>query len=78
MVATLSMTDANGVIRSSRQVRSGERLEADSGLMRLEFRNGAVVAIEAPLGLMVVSGNEVNLERGRLNAWCPSPRMVSW
>lgn len=71
MVATLSMTDANGVILSSRQVRSGERLEADSGLMRLEFRNGAVVAIEAPLGLKVVSGNEVNLDRGRLNAWCP-------
>lgn len=70
-VATLSLTDSKGGMVATRDVRAGERLEAQSGLMRLTFRNGAVVAIEAPLDLRIVSGNEVNLERGRLNAWCP-------
>ncbi len=70
-VAELSLTDAEGGIVSTRHVSAGERLKADAGLMRLSFRNGAVVAIEAPLDLMIESGSGLNLKRGRLNAWCP-------
>lgn len=71
-VAMLSVADSKGGIVSTRQVRAGERLETESGLLRLAFRNGAVVAIEAPLDLTIVSGSEVSLNRGRLNAWCPA------
>ncbi|MCW1884959.1 hypothetical protein OKA04_09485 [Luteolibacter flavescens] len=55
----------------SSEVRMGERLVFDTGVTRMEFSNGAVVAIEAPAELSVRSGDEVVLEHGRLNAWCP-------
>ena len=55
----------------SREVRAGEKLVFSSGITRMEFTNGAVVAIEAPAELSIRSGDEVVLEHGRLNAWCP-------
>lgn len=56
---------------SSQQVRIGDKLEFRKGVSRLEFSNGAVVAIEAPAALLVRSPDEVVLDHGRLNAWCP-------
>lgn len=55
----------------SRGIRPGETLEFSTGVSRLEFTNGAVVAVEAPASLLIRSGEEVLLHRGRLNAWCP-------
>jgi hypothetical protein len=55
----------------SREVRAGENLVFSTGVSRMEFTNGAVVAIEAPAELSIRSEDEVVLEHGRLNAWCP-------
>ena len=56
---------------SSQQVRTGEKLVFSTGVSRMEFTNGAVVAIEAPAELSIRSQDEVVLAHGRLNAWCP-------
>lgn len=53
------------------EVRIGEKLSFAAGVSRMEFTNGAVVAIEGPASLTVKSAKEVALEFGRLNAWCP-------
>ncbi|WP_035609099.1 FecR domain-containing protein [Haloferula sp. BvORR071] len=54
-----------------RLVRVGEKLDFAEGVSRMEFVNGAVVAIEAPASLAVRSVDELALEHGKLNAWCP-------
>lgn len=65
VVATLFHADA------SRAVHIGEKLEFSEGVSRMEFSNGAVLAIEAPATLSIRSAVEVMLDQGRLNAWCP-------
>ncbi len=70
-VARLERMDASGEIIGHGTVRAGGRLVEDAGWIRLEFANGAVIAVEAPADLTVVSGMEVALGRGRLNGWCP-------
>ena len=55
----------------ARPVRAGEKLALGHGVSRMEFTNGAVVAIEAPASFSVRSADELSLESGRLNAWCP-------
>lgn len=52
-------------------VRLGDALDLAKGVTRLEFANGAVVAVEAPAALSIASADEVLLDHGRLNAWCP-------
>lgn len=56
---------------SGKPVRAGQVFSEERGLMRFEFNNGAIVAIEAPAKFVVVSAKEITLESGRLNAWCP-------
>lgn len=56
---------------SAREVKTGERIEFPTGVSRMEFTNGAVLAIEGPAALTVRSADEVALDHGRLNAWCP-------
>ncbi|MEK7951779.1 FecR domain-containing protein [Luteolibacter soli] len=56
---------------TARQVRTGQKLIFSTGVSRMEFTNGAVVAIEAPAELTIRSQDEVELAHGRLNAWCP-------
>lgn len=68
VTATLYSGEESG---ESRAVHVGEVLEFSTGVSRLEFRNGAVVAVEAPAALTIRSAEEVVLRRGRLNAWCP-------
>ncbi|WP_265594224.1 FecR domain-containing protein [Haloferula sp. BvORR071] len=70
-VATMTKLGKDGVALGSTAVHEGSRIEEKSGLMRLEFTNGAVVAVEAPVAFEVVSAMEIVLESGRLNAWCP-------
>ncbi|WP_193211932.1 FecR domain-containing protein [Luteolibacter marinus] len=54
-----------------KKVRASDRFELSEGISRLEFGNGAVVAVEAPAALTVSSADEIILDHGRLNAWCP-------
>lgn len=70
-VATLVRMNVDGDVISRTPVKSGLLLDETEGLLRLDFKNGAVVAIEAPAKLTVRSGMEITLEAGRLNAWCP-------
>jgi len=66
----LRMNHDNEVI-SSKPVHAGAVIEETNGLVRLDFKNGAVVAVEGPMRLEVTSGMEIHLESGRLNGWCP-------
>lgn len=70
-VATLVRMDEAGIVLSRTTVKAGQKLNETSGLIRLDFESGAVVAVEAPAKLTAVSGMELALESGRLNAWCP-------
>lgn len=70
-VATLVRMDEAGIVHSRTTVKAGQKFDETQGLVRLDFLNGAVVAVEAPARLSVVSGMEIALESGRLNAWCP-------
>lgn len=69
-VATLVRVSSEGAT-SAVPVFAGHTVEESTGLVRLDFKNGAVTAIEAPLKVKVVSGTEIILESGRLNGWCP-------
>ncbi|WP_193213601.1 FecR domain-containing protein [Luteolibacter marinus] len=70
-VAELTRKAADGSYLDPVAVHAGEVLEASSGLVRLNFENGAVVAIGAPAKFTVVSPMEITLESGRMNGWCP-------
>lgn len=67
--ATHFDSDENSEIR--KEVRKGESIALESGIMRLEFQNGAVVAVESPAQFLVVSDMLIELKLGKLNAWCP-------
>ncbi|MES2476210.1 MAG: hypothetical protein V4640_10540 [Verrucomicrobiota bacterium] len=66
----LRMNRDNNVI-SSKPVLAGSLIEETAGLYRLDFQNGAIFAIEGPSKVKVISGMEIELKAGRLNAWCP-------
>jgi hypothetical protein len=70
-VATLVRMDPEHGVVSSRTVRTGEKLDETSGLIRLDFKNGAVMAVEAPAKFTIVSDMEIALKSGKLNGWCP-------
>ena len=70
-VAELTRRDAAGDYLAPVPVRAGQVLEENTGMIRLDFDNGAVVAVGAPAKLTVVSANEILLESGRMNGWCP-------
>lgn len=50
---------------------AGSVIEESSGMFRFEFSNGAIAAIEAPMKVRIISDMEIQLDSGRLNAWCP-------
>ncbi|RYD43541.1 MAG: hypothetical protein EOP85_10065, partial [Verrucomicrobiaceae bacterium] len=66
----LRMNHDNNVI-SSKPVHVGSVITEKEGLYRLDFHNGAIVAIEGPSQVKVVSGMEIEMKSGRLNGWCP-------
>jgi hypothetical protein len=66
----LRMNKDNNVI-SSKPVHAGVVINEPGGLYRLDFHNGAIVAIEGPSKVRVVSGMEMEMTSGRMNAWCP-------
>lgn len=52
-------------------MRIGKTVDLTRGIMRLEFFNGAVVAVESPASFTITSANEILLRSGKLNGWCP-------
>ncbi|BCX49461.1 hypothetical protein HAHE_33690 [Haloferula helveola] len=53
-------------------IKAGQKIELEVGrMMRLDFGNGAVVAVEGPAEFTVRSPMEIGLKSGNLNAWCP-------
>lgn len=68
---TMIEVNAEGKIISTHKIGKGYKLKAREGLFRLDFANGAIVAIEAPASFEVVSGWAMRLHSGNLNAWCP-------
>lgn len=71
VLAKLKTIDAQGQVVSSREVRGGFEHVLKEGLLRLDFGNGAIVAIEGPADFEVVSAAVMRLGSGKLNAWCP-------
>ncbi|MES2437537.1 MAG: hypothetical protein V4584_00630 [Verrucomicrobiota bacterium] len=70
-VALLLRMNRDNAVISSKPVHAGSLIDEPSGLIRLDFKNGAIVAIEGPSKLKVVSGMEIELLSGRMNGWCP-------
>lgn len=70
-VATRVSGGENGAMKASATIHENQRIELDEGMMRLEFTNGAVVAVEAPARFTVKNAKEILLQSGNLNAWCP-------
>jgi hypothetical protein len=70
-VATLVRIHSDQSGFSSQPVSAGSTFEEPSGLIRLDFHNGAIMAIQGPAKFKVVSAMELNLISGRLNGWCP-------
>lgn len=70
-VAAMIEMDSEGEHIQTKPVHAGNLIEMSTGLVRLDFDNGAVIAIEAPAKFTVVSKMEILLESGRLNGWCP-------
>ncbi|MGC4014272.1 MAG: hypothetical protein QM755_07095 [Luteolibacter sp.] len=71
VVARLVQLDLEGKVVSTQEVGRGFKNKLDSGLCRLDFGNGAVVAIEAPASYEIVSPAAMRIHSGKLNAWCP-------
>lgn len=70
-VATRISGGENGAMNASVTIHENQRIDLDEGMMRLEFTNGAVVAVEAPARFTVKNAKEILLQSGNLNAWCP-------
>jgi hypothetical protein len=70
-LATLRYVNDDGSIFSTQEIAQGYKHQLDDGLLRLDFTNGAVVAIEGPANFEIVSGMVMKLGSGKLNAWCP-------
>ena len=70
-VATMTRVQPGQPSDAAEPIVPGRKITAASGLLRLNFHNGAVIAIEAPAEFTVVSGMEISLAGGRLNGWCP-------
>ncbi|RYD40734.1 MAG: hypothetical protein EOP85_13765, partial [Verrucomicrobiaceae bacterium] len=70
-VALLLRMNHDNTVISSKPVHAGSVIEEPNGLYRLDFQNGAIVAVEGPSKVKILSGTEMELISGRLNAWCP-------
>lgn len=55
----------------SEVIHVGKTIHLNHGIMRFEFSNGAIMAVESPASLTITSANEIQLHSGKLNGWCP-------
>ena len=54
-------------------MKPGTRLDVERGLAEVKFRSGAVVLLEGPAALELLSGNSAKLHRGRLTGRVDGP-----
>lgn len=66
-----TIPDHPGTPSRTLPISAGYQVTLSKGRMRLEFQNGAVVAVVSPAQFTVISGEEINLHSGNLNGWCP-------
>lgn len=66
----IRLNDA-GATGDPEEIRAGGTINLRDGVMRLNFTNGAVVAVESPASFTVHSAKLMHLHSGKLNAWCP-------
>lgn len=71
LVATMTHLNDNGEVIGTSDIPAGFKHSPVDGLFRLNFTNGAVVAIEGPADFQIESPFRMRLDSGRLNAWCP-------
>ncbi|MBB5351327.1 ferric-dicitrate binding protein FerR (iron transport regulator) [Haloferula luteola] len=67
----ITLPDARGSETRLESYPVGQEVHLRSGRMKLEFINGAVVAVESPAHFTIRSAEEIDLHSGNLNAWCP-------
>lgn len=70
-IATMTHIEENGMAVSTSAIPAGFKHTLQHGLLRIDFSNGAVVAIQAPADFTIDSPKRMQLHSGRLNAWCP-------
>ncbi len=71
VVASMVELDDNGQLVARHDITPGYHHAPQAGLFRLNFSNGAVVAVEAPADFRIESSMKMRLNSGKLNAWCP-------
>jgi hypothetical protein len=71
VVASMIELDELGRVIARHEVVPGFHRAPQAGLFRLNFSNGAVVAVEAPADFRIESSMTMRLNSGKLNAWCP-------
>ncbi len=52
-------------------LKLGDKIQIESGLLEIEFRDGAVVVLKGPAHLVAVAGNRAELFSGQLAAFAP-------
>ena len=70
-VASMIEIDDQGRVIARHEISPGFSRSPQDGLFRLNFTNGATVAIEAPASFKIESQKRMVLHSGKLNAWCP-------
>ncbi len=68
---TRDLVQANITLTAESAAPTRKLITFASGVVRLDFANGAIVSIEGPAAFTVRNGMELELQRGRLNAYCP-------
>ncbi|WAC21228.1 hypothetical protein OVA24_07505 [Luteolibacter sp. SL250] len=71
VVASMIELDDQGRVIARHDITPGYHHAPQEGLFRLNFSNGAVVAVEAPADFRIESAMKMRLHSGKLNAWCP-------
>ncbi|RYD38851.1 MAG: hypothetical protein EOP87_00530 [Verrucomicrobiaceae bacterium] len=71
VVASMIELDDQGRLVARHDIAPGYHHAPRAGMFRLNFTNGAVVAVEAPADFRIESSMKMRLNSGKLNAWCP-------
>lgn len=71
IVASMIELDDHGRLLSQHDITPGYHHAPKNSLLKLNFFNGAIVAIEGPAEFRVESAMRLYLDSGKLNAWCP-------
>jgi len=71
VIASMVQLDDEGRLIARHDISPGYHHSPKQGLFRINFHNGAVVAIEGSADFRIESAMKMRLNSGKLNAWCP-------